>query len=158
MKRLLVVLLLALIVSLAVGVGVANATHSPSDNPSQDFAVGGGRITDETHIAIAALSDPSGEDPRGHLMVDTPEESLQAPVTCFITTVNRAVAGGPDQQQPGSFLYIIVEDNDVPGDDRATFTTSAVPANEAGCALIDTLVGGALLPLEGNVIVHDATL
>jgi hypothetical protein len=91
-------------------------------------------------------------------MVDAPEESLQAPVPCLITTVNRAVAGGPDQQGPGRFLYIIVEDNDVPGDDRAAFTTSVVPANEAGCALINASIGGALLPLEGNVTVHDAIL
>jgi hypothetical protein len=158
MKRLLATLTLSLLMSLALGVGAANATHTPTtDNPPSDFAVGGGTVRG-FQFSIAARSGASGENPRGHLSMVRPDVGInaKAPVTCFIADGNVAVAGGPASGATGGlpFLYIIVEDNGALGDEVNLLSTN-IPANEAGCSV--HLVGVPLVPLDhGNVTVHHA--
>jgi hypothetical protein len=157
MKRLLATLSLSLLMSLALGVGAANATHTAiADNPPSDFAVGGG--TDgPTQFSIAARSDASGENPRGHLRLrNTFFGKVKAPVTCFIADGNLAIAGGPHSDFPGVFIYIIVEDNGTQGDE-AGFVTINTPGDEVDCTeTLELFPNPSNLVDEGNVTVHDA--
>ena len=159
MKRLLATLSLSLLMALALGVGAANATHTATtDNPTSDFAVGGGTTVAGFQFSIAARSG-SGENPRGQLSLTSPQNGLniKAPVTCFIADGNLAVAGGPRSDAPGS-LYIIVEDNGALGDEGAFVLAPSLPANEAGCTFVLANFQQAVAPLDqGNVTVHDAT-
>jgi len=143
--------------SLALGVGAANATHTPNtDNPPSDFAVGGGSVVG-FQFTIAARSDASGENPRGTLSLMIPEIGLndKAPVTCFIADGNLAIAGGP---VPGGSIYIIVEDNGALGDEAGIVQAGGLPANEESCTYFLATYQEQLAPLdEGNVTVHDAT-
>ena len=160
MKRLLAALCLSLLMSLALGVGAANATHTATtDNPPSDFAVGGGTVG-AFQFTIAARSDASGENPRGQLSQRRPDVGFnaKAPVTCFIADGNLAIAGGPVSDVPGGFIYIIVEDNGALGDEATTVQAGGLPANEAGCTYVLATFQQFLAPLdEGNVTVHDAT-
>jgi hypothetical protein len=165
MKRLFAALTLALLMSLAVGAGVANATHNPNtDGPPMDFATGTGVLLDSFRFQIAARSDASGEDPRGHLALSSQGDegpAFRSPVTCFIAQGNMAVAGGPSSEQPGTYNYIVVRDNGMLAEggvpDEATFAhaTSFPVANRDGCSFV--LAFSFLHPIQGNVTVHDAT-
>jgi hypothetical protein len=162
MKKYLAVLALALLFSVVAGSGVASATHSTSDNPPHDFAVGSGHAPAiGVSVAFSAISSgPLGENPQGHYRIDLGTGTVfQGPVTCLATAGNRAVLGGPHPDLPQSGLFIVVEDNGTPSEvapDRFNIASAPVTPTQATCqSLLATSI--ATFPIDqGNLTVHDA--
>jgi hypothetical protein len=122
-----------------------------------DRVTGHGTFLDTRDFTIAARSGPGGEDPRGHLRLQT-NVTFGGQVTCLFVVENKAVIGAPIDGQPGAFLFYFVEDNQALGSgvpDRATMFLSSVPADEAGCARLFALTE-VTFPVDGNVTVVDA--
>ena len=148
-----------------VAVSGARATHNPTANPPRDFAVGRGEVADVAPLGgldvvfqISATSGPLGENPHGHVMVDIEDNPLQsAPVTCIVTTGNRATAGGPRTGAPGSSLFVYVEDNEVGPDRVSTATSSVNAADQAGCLFFHLAFQTAanFVVTRGDYTVHD---
>jgi hypothetical protein len=157
MKKYLAVLVLAVLFSVVAGSGVASATHTASDNPPRDFAVGSGHVPAiDADLAFSAISSgTSGQNPRGHYRTDALGVELQGPVTCLATAGNRAVLGGPHPTNPSLYVYVIVEDNGKPSEalpDRVNVAAFfPVPCQAFLPFTVETF------PIErGDVIVHDA--
>lgn len=163
MKRLLMVLSLALLTSLVIGAGVANATHSNGKGPEQDLVSGTGQFEDETtdqQIHVNAKSGPEGQDARGSILEKTTtaieEISYKAKVTCLSVSGNKAVIGGEivkSKTGETGFVVVYVEDDGEPGkgSDRVERVFSATaPTCEEEFPAAKTIT-------KGNYIVHDAT-
>ena len=169
MKKMILALTLALLFALAVGTGVANASHSEQANstgPPKDFAVGGGKHTDPAapdvaiQFAFSAHSGPQGEDPKGHVQLFFPEGVINAKVTCLIVTGNRALITAVDDELPGPSNAVVIEAVDLgePSDGppdllRGSFEGFIIEsAEQPGCFL-------PVLPpvpvTQGNIVVHD---
>jgi hypothetical protein len=156
------ILALALLLALAVGTGVANAT------PPNDFAVGGGKHTDPEHPGVAipfefsAHSGPLGEDPKGQIKVASEVGIIKAKVTCLIVVGNEAFITGRSDELPGGIVVTHAVDNGEPSDGtpdllRNSFepTIFEDPANPGSGCFLPTL---APVPVtQGNIVVHDAT-
>lgn len=164
MKRSLVALSLALLISLVVGASVANATHSNGKGPKQDKANGTGKVVDVAtntaqQIHVNAKSGPAGENPRGWIWEKTTTATdtinYKAKVLCLTVTDNKAVIGGEivkSKSGETGFVEVYVEDNEEPG------TADKVESELLGTTPPDcltTLTGKTIT--RGNYIVHDAT-
>jgi hypothetical protein len=167
MKKLTLALTLALLFALAVGTGVANASHSDQGNstgPPKDFAVGGGKQIDPAHpdvdiqMAFSAHSGPLGEDPKGTIQLFFPEGVVHAKVTCVIVEDNQAFITGVSDELDGGIVVVHAVDNGEPSDGtpdlaRGSFAPFIVESTEQpGCFL-------PVLPpvpvTQGNIVVHD---
>jgi hypothetical protein len=163
MKKLLAALTLALLVSLVVGMGVANATHSEEANspgPPNDFAVGGGKHSfPPVKFSFSAHSGPLGEDPKGQIQLDFGDRKIKAEVTCVIVAGNEAFITGFSDELPGNGIVVThAVDNGEPSDPqpdllRNSFEPFIFESPERpGCFL------PVLEPVpvtEGNIVVHD---
>lgn len=162
MKRLITVLSLALLASLVVGAGVANATHGSGTSPKQDLVSGTGQFKDETtdqQIHANAKSGPEGQGARGMIMEKTTTATekivYKAKVTCLSVSGDKAVVGGQiTKSKTGETGYVVVyvEDNGEPGkgSDKVERVFSATaPTCEEEFPTAKTIT-------EGNYIVHDA--
>ncbi len=76
MKRLVVALGLALLLSLVVGVEVASATHSEGEGPKQSFAQGTAKFELPDGAALLHVNAKDELDPRGHFFLRE-EETVQ---------------------------------------------------------------------------------
>jgi hypothetical protein len=133
MKKLWVALTVALLVSVAIGVGAASATHSNGEGPKQDLVSGtsqfeGGGFDAQLHVN--ATSGPSGEDPRGHFFYrqsssGTNQFDFSGRVTCVNVNGNLAGLAGEvtKSKNPsvaeGSGVLISVEDRGQGAEDVA---------------------------------------
>jgi len=163
MKRSLVVLSLALLISLVVGAGVANATHSNGQGPKQDKVNGTGQFEDATtdqQIHVNAKSGPEGQGARGWIWekttTGTEEISYKAKVTCLSVTDNKAVIGGEivmSKSGETGFVVVYIEDNGEPGkgsDRMERLFSATAPSCDEEFLAAQTIT-------KGNYIVHDAT-
>jgi hypothetical protein len=163
MKRLLVALTLALVVSLVVGIGVVNAA------PPNDFAVGGGKHTDPANpgvaiqFAFSAHSGPLGEDPKGHVQLFTDDGVINAKVTCVIVEGNQAFITAVSDELPGGIVVTHAVDNGEPSDGTPDLLRNSF-VEPAGSIVEDPDNPGCFLPTlppvpvtQGNIVVHDAT-
>ena len=161
MARRQLIVLVCLLASLSLWPGSARASHTQSNDPPHDFAVGGGTLEGTGGIlrfSVSAQSGPLGEDPDGFAHFRFEGILARFPITCMITTGNRAVFGGPRTEVPGDSHFMVVVDNQglTPDLVNGPFT-GGTPANQAGCAFHDAVsVLFTPLPVQGNVIVHDA--
>jgi hypothetical protein len=160
MKKLILALTLALLVALAVGTGVANAT------PPNDFAVGGGKHTDPANPNVAipfsfsAHSGPLGEDPKGQIHVASDVGIIKAEVTCLIVVGNEAFITGRSDELPGGIVVTHAVDNGEPSDGtpdllRNSFVEAIVPDPANPGCFLPTLPPVPVT--QGNIVVHDAT-
>jgi hypothetical protein len=163
MKRSLAVLALALLISLVLGAGVANATHSNGQGPKHDKVNGTGQFVDQTtdqQIHVNANSGPEGQGARGWLWekttTGTDEIAYKAKVTCLAVSGNKSVIGGQivnSKTGETGYVVVYVEDNGEPGkgSDRVERVFSATaPTCEEEFPTAKTIT-------KGNYIVHDAT-
>jgi hypothetical protein len=167
MKKLILALTLALLFALAVGTGVANASHSEQANstgPPKDFAVGGGKHTDPANPDVAiqfefsANSGPLGEDPKGHIQLFFPEGVIHAEVTCLTVEGNRAFITGVSDELPGGIVVIEAVDNGEPSDGQPDLLRGSFQP----FIFEDPERPGCFLPVlppvpvtQGNIVVHD---
>jgi hypothetical protein len=165
MKKLWVALTVALLVSVAIGVGAASATHSNGEGPKQDLVSGtsqfeGGGFDAQLHVN--ATSGPSGEDPRGHFFYrqsssGTNQFDFSGRVTCVNVNGNLAGLAGEvtKSKNPsvaeGSGVLISVEDRGQGAEDVARVRLN-LPAPPPECSFIIMRVDFQ----KGNFIVHDA--
>ena len=169
MKKLLAVLTLALLLSLALGVSVANATHSDGEGPNDDFVRGTATAPTGAKFHVNATSGPSGEDPKGHFYLEFKEAvsprlpfDFRGEVTCLRVDGNRAVVGGrvtqskgdlPGNPPEGSGFLIRIVDNGEPGD-ADLVSGVRVPGGGVPDVCPDQTTTN---PTErGNFVVHDA--
>jgi hypothetical protein len=156
------VLSLALLGSLVLGAGVANATHSSGTSPKQDLVSGTGQFEDETmdqKIHVNAKSGSEGKA-RGWIWetttTATEEISYKANVTCLSVSGNKAVIGGEiirSKTGETGFVVLYIEDDGEPGkgNDRVERLVSATaPTCEEEFPVAKTIT-------KGNYIIHDAT-
>jgi hypothetical protein len=164
MKKLLAALTVALLVSVAIGVGAASATHSNGEGPKQDLVSGtshfeGGGFDAQLHVN--ATSSPTREDPRGHFFYrqsssGTNQFDVSGRVTCVNVNGNLAGLAGEvtKSKNPsvaeGSGVRIGVEDRGQGAVDagRIRFNLLAPPPECPFISLVDFQ--------KGNFIVHDA--
>jgi hypothetical protein len=145
----------------ALPLGTASASDGPQGGAPGDFAVGAFRFG-ELPFALSAQRSPAG-DLNGHIKVDNSVETLTGQVTCLTVVGNRAIAGGRvENERTGDAFnaFLVVEDNDGAGaelPDRVT-VMAGPPATQELCDLLLPLGELFLQPVEGNVLVHDATL
>jgi hypothetical protein len=170
MKRLFAALTLALLVSLALAVSAANATHSEGNGPEHDFVSGTGQnlssvITIEREVHVNARRTPSG-DVQGYFSVRQEGFSnldFRGEVTCLTVEGNRARVVGEITQskdEPGleglGFLLSITdrgEGSDDPNDGLSYTFVAQAPQ-------VCPIPPGSSLPFnttQGNFVVHDAT-
>lgn len=180
MRRLLVMMSLALVASLALS-GVASATHAATNtdgSQQRDFAAGSGKLAHPfaafSEVSLGASSGPSGENPQGFINLRNadfgPPYDGKGNVACLAVEGNVAVSVAEfedDSPFPGyPNALIIVEDNGGPGGtipDRVWATGMAYDPEQI--TLEDTcnlyIQVAQFLPLEpiesGNLTVHDAT-
>jgi hypothetical protein len=165
-KKLLAALALALLLSLALGMSVANATHNTGEGPpNRDFARGTVESISETQTHVNAISGPLGENPQGHFYVERKQPEGAAPaldyrgdVTCLRVDGNRAAIGGEVTQSKlgniaeGTGILITVVDNGEPGDaDFATVVGLPTPPTTCPPERFPNI------GQRGNFVVHDAT-
>jgi hypothetical protein len=154
------ILALALLLALAVGTGVANAT------PPNDFAVGGGKHTDPANPNVAipfefsAHSGPLGEDPKGQIKVASDVGLIKAEVTCLVVQGNRAIITAVSDELPGGIVVTEAVDNGEPSDGtpdllRNSFVEAIVPDPDNPGCFLPTLPPVPVT--QGNIVVHDAT-
>ena len=167
MKRLLAALTLALLVSLALGLSVANATHSNGDGPNQDLVSGTGQFSPETvdqEIHVNAKSGPSGEDPQGHFFIrGTTNQGqpidVRGSVTCLNVNGNNATVVGEIERSrtaafpKGAGIILIITDRGEPGDGDG-FSGGVEPTPRETCPPPPFPVPPTS---QGNYVVHDAT-
>jgi hypothetical protein len=158
MKKL--ILALTLLLALAVGTGVANAT------PPNDFAVGGGKHTDPANpnvaiqFAFSAQSGPLGEDPKGQIQLDFDGNKVKAEVICLVVQGNRAIITAVSDELPGGIVVTEAVDNGEPSDGtpdllRNSFVEAIVPDPDNPGCFLPTLPPVPVT--QGNIVVHDAT-
>jgi hypothetical protein len=158
--RLLLTILLVALAGASAALGTASASDEPQGGAPGDSAVGGFRFGGFP-FALSARRSPVG-DVNGHIKVDNSVETLTGQVTCLTVVGNHAIAGGRvENERTGDTLnaYLVVEDNDGAGaeaPDRVT-VISGPPATQEMCDLLLPLGELFLAPVEGNVVVHDAT-
>jgi hypothetical protein len=171
MKKLLAALTLALLVSLALAVSAANATHSEGEGPNHDFVSGTGQfqglLAIDLEIHVNAKSGPSGEDAQGHFFIRQQpgfvftELDIRGEVTCLNVQGNRATVGGEiteskvDPTFEGLGVLVYVEDRgegNEPNDGSLIAFFTATPPEECHAP-----IPIPLLFEQGNYIVHDAT-
>lgn len=170
MRRFLFGIIVAVVAFVAIP-GAAGANHSAGQGPKQDLAVGTGKIEQfGTFVHANAHSEPDGTDAKGSFFVRQTFHRLPldfaGKVTCLRVTGNQAVVGGEVTRnypvEPGGVLpnpaegtgvLIDMRDNDANGTpDTLNFTFR--PAPPEVCPPLNTHQFG---PVEGQVIVHDAT-
>ena len=173
MKRLVTALTLALLVSLALGVSVANATHSNGEGPNHDFVRGTRQIIlpepDEYFMLhINAKSGPSGEDPQGHFFfkgeVDRLSYDFWGEVTCLTVEDDRATVGGvieesklpsppglPDPLEGTDVIIEIADNRDPDAPDQFSVLFLIPPPEQCTFFPVGAPTG------QGNFIVHNAT-
>jgi hypothetical protein len=171
MKRVFAALTLALLCSVALAVGAANATHSNGEGPNKDLVSGTGTFSSGGEGQVDAMSGPSGEDPRGHVFIrfspDNPSAvDVTGEVTCLRVRDNRAVAIGTVERNkvepsPWSHFAVIIEDNGEGREpnDRLFLVVADGPFVEEGTCpqeVLELPITGATVA-RGNFIVHDAT-
>jgi hypothetical protein len=177
MKRLFAALTLVLLCSVALAVSAANATHSNGEGPNKDLVSGTGTHRSGSNGHVDAISDPNGEDPRGHVFIRFSAGSLipvdvTGEVTCLRVRDNRAWAVGTIERSkvdssPFSHFAVFIADigegreaNDrlfLAVADRPIFVPEfGEPCPQNLIELLEPFITGAPV-LRGNFIVHDAT-
>ena len=169
-------LTLALLLSVALGVSVANATHSDGEGSDKDFARGTGSTQlgfqplgspDLTIVDVKihenATSGPMGEDPQGRFYFraetsDGEVVDVMGEVTCLNVVGNRAGIGGMiTKANPvlggGNGVLITVEDNGEPG--TGLDEVGVIPTQTPPTVLCPPNVTAPVT--QGNYVVHDAT-
>jgi hypothetical protein len=167
MQRLLSFVALALL-GVLIATGGASANHSNGQGPpGEDFVVGTGHLVFgafDVFVHVNAMSGPSGEDPRGHVVFRVSPPAFPFPVdilarvTCVRVEGNEATVGievtkskAPGILPEGSGGFFSFVDNGEPG--RAdTFEGFPVPTPPTVC-----IPSFAFRPFTyGNYVVHDA--
>jgi hypothetical protein len=171
MRRLLVVASAAALTAAAFG-GVAEASHSPGNGPSnQDFVTGAIRLADGGKFHFDAHSAPNGDDPRGHYYARDAfgflgpfAVSFRSEVECMRTfqqgnatvsiigtrvTRRESLTAPPED----SAVLFRVEDHGEPGASRDRFNGRPTD-NPQDCKLQD--VEPTFAAESGNWVVHDA--
>jgi hypothetical protein len=108
------------------------------------------RTADALRFSVGAHSLPTGEALSGHLSWGR----VEARVSCFAISGNRAVVGAGRPDQPGSAMYLIVEDAgmlDEANPDRALLLTDA--PGQCASLLRRKLT---LMPVAGHIRVIQA--
>ena len=127
-----------------------------------DFAAGGGKVAGNAQIAFAASSGPNGEDPDGHVSVQSidpndKDTKFQGNVVCFQVDGKRAVLvyqitqSTPAERQ-GLYGIIWVEDNGEPvgGQPVDKINTNGYFPTPPPCVIAPGVVN-----FEGNITVRD---
>jgi hypothetical protein len=151
--------------ALAALPGVASATHNPNNlgSPPRDLALGHGTVPCcSVGFNFAAQSGPLGEHPAGHVQVEVHGDRAGNKVECLAVAGNRAAVGAERPDVPGLGFYIVAEDNDslisgAPDRANAFFSTGppTSPPTQAACNLM--LSATLIFPVDGEIVVHDAT-
>ncbi len=172
MKKLLAALTLALLLSLALGMSVANATHSNGEGPDKrDFVRGTGQIAPtgnllDFQLHVNAWSDPAGLAAQGHFTEhskfpagrDELDFDFSGEVTCLRVTGNRAVVGGRVEKsktgrpREGTGVLIWIRDAGEGNEPNDAFTRFPVATPPATCPTFFIEFPGS----QGNFVVHDA--
>ena len=177
MKRTFLVLTLALLVSISLSVGAANASHSNGAGPNKDLLIGTGKVffdgALDIYVHINAQSGPEGENPGGHFtvrktMFNVPH-TIKGEVVCLAVRDNRSVVVGvgEDKKADPRFwsVFLFIDDNGEGQEPNDTLTYTLVggpnPAQVSACNRNDLLdyldfVHPINVVTQGNFIVHDA--
>ena len=177
MKRTFLVLTLALLVSMSLSVGAANASHSRGAGPNKDLLIGTGKNFFDSgydHVHINAQSGPEGENPGGHFtyrVVSPSPHHIKGEVACLAVRDNRSVVVGVGEDKmiddlgPFWLFVLFIDDNGEGQEQNDTFTSVLVgqpnPIPVPACNrndLLDLLdeVHPFNVIEQGNFIVHDA--